>query len=374
MDPFGRNDPAEPQKSHRRKKGNQVADRIAVIGQIDPILVQARGGILGAHNIAGHRNAEEDPHAKQAHPGKELDHGQLLHATRHLAKGIQNLGNSAQVGFGFMGGGGIFPGRQNRPEDGQKKDHGSDRKGYVYRLGNGLSGSGHGTHAEVVSEPARQLGRNDGPGPDKNGLHGKTHSPLLFWQKIRHEGPERLHADVRRGIQDPEKACGHPERPGMWHQQESEGGKNGSQQKIRPPSAQHRMPGSIAHRADHRLNDEAGQRGRQPEERQLALLGPEILVDRGHVPHLEAPAKLDPEKSERHVPDLPKGETGYVHGGIITAPIPQPRRFSFRVSRNRTFRQRWIRWRRNPGRARPPARSRPRSVERKVRAGDQFPW
>ena len=41
--------------------------------------------------------------------------------------------------------------------------------------------------------------------------------------------------------------------------------------------------------------------------------GAEVLVDGAHVGHLQAPAELDAEEAEAHVPDLPEREAGFGH-------------------------------------------------------------
>ena len=127
----------------------------------------------------------------------------------------------------------------------------------------------------------------------------------------------------------------------MRHQQQRQRRQHRAYQEIRPPAAQHRMPGAVAHRADDRLHDQSGQRSRQPQQRELALVRSEVFVDRRHVPHLQPPAELDAEKSEGHVPDLPEGEVGSVGHGCETgwgcgpsdtpcAPTPASIRFANR--------------------------------------------
>jgi hypothetical protein len=59
----------------------------------------------------------------------------------------------------------------------------------------------------------------------------------------------------------------------------------------------------VAQVTDDRLDDEAGERRREPEHRDLISARAEVLVDGAHVRHLECPAELDAQKPEAHVPD-----------------------------------------------------------------------
>jgi len=52
----------------------------------------------------------------------------------------------------------------------------------------------------------------------------------------------------------------------------------------------------------------------EPEHGDIRITGPEIFVDGAHIGHLEAPAELDAEEAEAHVPDLPEGKRGFLHG------------------------------------------------------------
>ncbi len=67
-----------------------------------------------------------------------------------------------------------------------------------------------------------------------------------------------------------------------------------------PPEA---VPGVVAEVADHRLHDEPGERGREPEHRDLVGLCAQVLVDGAHVGHLQPPAELDAQEAKAHVPD-----------------------------------------------------------------------
>ena len=84
-------------------------------------------------------------------------------------------------------------------------------------------------------------------------------------------------------------------------------GQDGTDEKIRPAAPEAR-PGAVAVVADDRLHEQACDRRGEPEQRDVALTGAEILVDGAHVGHLQAPAELDAEEPETHVPDRGKGK------------------------------------------------------------------
>ena len=65
-------------------------------------------------------------------------------------------------------------------------------------------------------------------------------------------------------------------------------------------------PGAVARVADDGLNQHAGERSGQPQDGDLVGACAEIFIDGAHVGHLQAPAKLDAEEAEAHVPYLPK--------------------------------------------------------------------
>jgi len=79
------------------------------------------------------------------------------------------------------------------------------------------------------------------------------------------------------------------------------------------PPAPQPPPGPIAHVADNRLNDQAGQGSGQPQQRQLICPRTKIFVDRAHVGELEIPAELDSEKPYAHVDDLPSVQARLLH-------------------------------------------------------------
>jgi len=84
-----------------------------------------------------------------------------------------------------------------------------------------------------------------------------------------------------------------------------------------PPQAREasaRLVAALCEKLDG-LDEEAGEWRGQPEERDLVGAGAQVFVDGAHVRHLQAPAELDAEEPEAHVPDLPEAEPGLFHVG-----------------------------------------------------------
>ena len=106
------------------------------------------------------------------------------------------------------------------------------------------------------------------------------------------------------------------------HEDESDGAEDRADQEVRAPAAE-RAPRPVAHVPDDRLDDQAGQRRCQPEDRNLVRLRAKVLVDGAHVGHLQRPAELNSEKSETHVPDLPERQARFNHGRVVVI-IRQP--------------------------------------------------
>ena len=137
----------------------------------------------------------------------------------------------------------------------------------------------------VCHHPRQRRGENHGSQADKEALDAVAARVLGFGKQIRDQGAQRLHGDVDRGIQHPQQSGGHPQRGGIG--QEHQGGRAQERaiKQIRPPAAQ-AAPSVIAQAANDRLDQQPREGGRQPEQRNLIGLGPEIFVDGAHVGHL----------------------------------------------------------------------------------------
>ena len=89
------------------------------------------------------------------------------------------------------------------------------------------------------------------------------------------------------------------------HEEQRHRGQHGARQEIRPAPPEP-VPGAIGHVADDGLHQQAGERRRDPQARDLIDLGAERLEDPADVGVLQREAELDAEESETHVPDLPE--------------------------------------------------------------------
>src|SRR5205085_10650497 len=83
-------------------------------------------------------------------------------------------------------------------------------------------------------------------------------------------------------------------------------------EKVRPPPTKP-IPRPVAHRADDWLHEQTRDWPREPEDRYLVRVRAELRIDRAHVGELQAPAELDAEKAEAHIPDLPEAQMWFLH-------------------------------------------------------------
>ena len=166
-----------------------------------------------------------------------------------------------------------------------------------------------------VRHHPRQGRRHHRPQPDEQTLHAVALRVLLIRQHVRHQRPQRLHGDIDRSIENPQQTRRHPERRGIRHQHQREGSQQSPVKQKRTPPSQP-APRVIAHVADDRLHQQSRQRRRQPKHGNLVRFGPQIFVDGAHVRHLQAEAKLDPQKPETHVPNLPKIQARFLHESV----------------------------------------------------------
>jgi hypothetical protein len=93
---------------------------------------------------------------------------------------------------------------------------------------------------------------------------------------------------------------GHPQREHEWPEEQADRTADRTEQEVRFSSAQSVTPRPVAHRADERLDQEACDRSRQVQQRQLRGVGAEELVDRVYRRLLQAEAVLDAKEPEVH--------------------------------------------------------------------------
>ncbi len=89
-------------------------------------------------------------------------------------------------------------------------------------------------------------------------------------------------------------------------------GNDGAGEEVGPTPAE-ACPGAVAGLADERLDEQAGERGGEPQDGNLVRRCAEILIDGAHVGELQRPAKLDAQEAEVHVPDLRERLPGLLH-------------------------------------------------------------
>jgi hypothetical protein len=121
-------------------------------------------------------------------------------------------------------------------------------------------------------------------------------------------------------VSNPQQPSGHPQGRTSRHQEQRQRTEDRACEKIWPPSSQP-SPGVVAGVADDGLHDESGQRSGQPQNRYLVSPRSEVFIDGAHVRHLQAPAELDAEKTETHVPDLPETLTRLLHDCLGENPL-----------------------------------------------------
>src|SRR6187401_3227348 len=93
----------------------------------------------------------------------------------------------------------------------------------------------------------------------------------------------------------------------MRHDNERQRSEDRADEEVGPAPAEP-GPGAVAQVSDDGLDDEPGDRRRDPEQRDVFNLGTERLEDPAHVGVLEREAELNPEEPEAHVPDVPERE------------------------------------------------------------------
>ena len=168
----------------------------------------------------------------------------------------------------------------------------------------------------VQAPPHEQAGREVGEGLGQAGegaLDQEARGLLHALQPVADVGAVGLHRHVVGRIQDPQQAGREPQRRAEGHEQQAQAAHQGADQEVgRAPAPA--AVGAVAHRADDRLHQQAGDRPGQPQQRQAGLVGTEELVDRAHIGLLQPEAVLDPEESEVHAEQLPQGEQRFPAG------------------------------------------------------------
>src|SRR3546814_16665590 len=93
-----------------------------------------------------------------------------------------------------------------------------------------------------------------------------------------------------------------PDRGTFGHDEQRDRGEDRAGEEIGAAAAEATEPGAVAHMADDRLDEQPGQRRRDPQARQSLDILAERLEDAAHIGVLEREADLEAEKAEADVP------------------------------------------------------------------------
>ncbi|TWG90757.1 hypothetical protein L599_000300000710 [Luteimonas sp. J16] len=368
---------AQAQRAHhpgnrdRSQRGEAVVGREQHADPVRALVVRGRAGVGGAEVQRGYRGRGVDPHAEQAEPGEELDHGELAHRGRHRVQvggergqdrprydarreqpqraigqrqrcqhiehpvpgqrpdqpdahdACQQPGHAApgardrrHCGFARALRFGVVERRQHlrrvlarghdRPQHRQQQHRAAGVERPAHRVGHLAGRRGIG-HAPLRQQPRQQAGDHR-PDPDEEALHRVAGRTLARGQLVADEGAERFHRHVQRGVEDPQHAGGDPQLRRVRHREQRQGREDRAPQEVRPTATQS-GPGAVGEVADHRLHQQAGQRGGNPKARHLLHLGAQGLEDPADVRVLQREPELDPQEPEAHVPDLPERQS-----------------------------------------------------------------
>ena len=337
---------------------------------------------------AGDRGGGVDPHREQREPAEELHHRQLAHRPWHVvqvaedaaqrvvrpqpaqgelgqAVGHQQAGQDVELRVqagcgdhhrqhhagqqpgravpcqpgpverralhdrrlvpGLQLGRRVLAAAQHGPAHRQQQHRAAEVERVAHRVRH-LPGPGGVVHAARGQQERQRTGhhRTDA---DEEALHRVAARALADRQLVADEGPERLHRDVDRGVQHPQRAGGDPQHRRVGHHEQRQRRQHGTDQEVRPAPAQ-RRPGAVGQVAHDRLDDQPGQRGGDPQQRDLVHLRAEGLEDPADVRVLQCEAELDAQEPEAHVPDLP--ERQFRLAGAVSLHVGSPRRWRFR--------------------------------------------
>ena len=199
-----------------------------------------------------------------------------------------------------------FAGGEDRPQHRQHQSGAAEPEGEAHRVGDAAA------RRDVCDADALQRPGNDRAhhraGADEGGLHGVAGAVLVLAEHVADEGAERLHRDVQRRVQHPQHQRGDEKGRRFGHGEKGEAGEDRARQEVRAAAAEAAEPGAVAHMADDRLDEEAGERRRHPQSREVIDRGAERLEDAAHVRVLEGEPDLDAEEAERDVPQLGEPE------------------------------------------------------------------
>jgi hypothetical protein len=202
----------------------------------------------------------------------------------------------------------VFAAAQHGPADRGEQHRAAEIEGVAHRLRH-LAGTGGIGHAGPGQQP-RQHARHHRADADEEALHRVAAGALRSRQLVADEGAERLHRHVDRGVEDPQRAGGDPQRRRIGHHEQRQRRQQRAGEEERPPPAQ-ADPGAVGQVAHHRLHQQAGQRCGDPQPRHLVHVRAQGLEDAAGIGVLQGEPELDAQEAEAHVPDLPERQTRF---------------------------------------------------------------
>ena len=308
----------------------------------------------------GHHRGGIDPHDEQRRPAEELDEREPLHHRRHAREIAHEIAEDARPGHrgdhpgeaiggeqagqqielllqlqredqrpqrraadqpgqaradrggrGRMRGGRrlsverrdllgrIFAGGEHGPQHGEQQRRAAQIEAPAHRIGQGAADRDIG-HTAPVEQPGR--GRSDHrAGADERRLDRIAGGVLAPVEHVADKCAERLHRDVERRIEHPEQQHRGEQHRRIGHGEQRQRRQHRAGQEIGSPAAK-AAPGPVRIMADDRLDEQPGQRGGDPQQRQIVNLDAQRLEDTAHVRILQREADLDAEEAEADVP------------------------------------------------------------------------
>ena len=188
----------------------------------------------------------------------------------------------------------------DRPDDGADRQDRTDDKGDPHDHRNAV------VVQHILRDESRQQGRREiGQGLRQTGeraLRQKADRPLVGFQPVCDIGAVWLHRDVVARIEDPQQAGSHPERAGIWHQEQADRADDRADQEVRR-AASKAAAGPVTHRADNRLDYQPGHRACKPQQRHRRFVRAKEAVNRPHIGLLQSKTELQAEKADIHFDD-----------------------------------------------------------------------
>ena len=240
-------------------------------------------------------------------PLEQVHQRELAQLGRHLGDGLPDLADrgaeAALLGAQLrqlLVAGRQLGGADDRHQDGGDRAHGPEDE----RADDPVGDAGRGRPGdEGLEDEQRDVGQRD-PEAGEEALGEEALGQLGRRQPVGDERPVGLHRGVVADVEQPQQQHGRPDGGDEREQEQADAAADrpGDEERLAPPPP--RAPRPVRERADQRLDEQAGDRPGQVEDRQLVGAGAEVVVDRVHGGLLHAEAVLDAEEPEVHQQDL----------------------------------------------------------------------